>query len=265
MRLSVFTVMMRGGGYDDLESAARVLAEIGYHGVEWRVHEEFHISPTEVEKRAKSVGELCSNLGLELPALAPYIGIDQPDQIEPIFRGAQVMGCPRVRVTAPEYDRTTPYPQLLDQARRNLDQVEKLAQTYGVRAQLELHMGNIMPSASLGKRLVENRDPEAIGVIFDPGNMVVEGMENWRLGLELLGEHLSHVHVKNAGWYPKEDGKWQFQWAPLMAGIVDWAQVVEDLKSVGYQGYLSLEDFHDVPVDQKLREDFEAMGKLIAS
>jgi len=135
----------------------------------------------------------------------------------------------------------------------------------------------------MGKRLVEDLDPSRIGVIFDPGNMVIEGIENWRMGLELLGPHLSHVHVKNAGWF-REDagaqarqspgdagpglrslggGAWEWRWTPLLEGIVDWQRVVRDLRSAGCDGYLSLEDFGDQPVEQKLETAGKALRDMI--
>ncbi|MNH42928.1 hypothetical protein D3C79_1047240 [compost metagenome] len=63
-----------------------------------------------------------------------------------------------------------------------------------------MHFGNIAPSASLARQLVDGFDAKHIGVIYDPGNMVYEGFEQYKLGLEVLGEYLGHVHVKNAIW-----------------------------------------------------------------
>jgi sugar phosphate isomerase/epimerase len=78
--------------------------------------------------------------------------------------------------------------------------------------------------------------------------MIHEGYENFRLGLELLGPYLAHVHVKNTGWKPesrRENGtrEWSSYWEPVSGGIVDWKQVLADLAAVGYDGYLGLEDF----------------------
>jgi len=47
---------------------------------------------------------------------------------------------------------------------------------------------------------VSDFDLRYIGIIYDLGNMVHEGYENYKLGLELLGDYLSYVHVKNAVW-----------------------------------------------------------------
>jgi sugar phosphate isomerase/epimerase len=49
MKISVFTVIM---GKYSVGDAARELAQIGYDGIEWRVHPDFHIRPDELDKRA---------------------------------------------------------------------------------------------------------------------------------------------------------------------------------------------------------------------
>jgi sugar phosphate isomerase/epimerase len=132
------------------------------------------------------------------------------------------------------------------QAIAYLEVVEDLAKKYNVKALVETHHMTIAASASLAHRLVQRFNPNYVGVLFDPGNMVYEGFENYRMGLELLGEHLAHVHIKNAGWFQSErdrDKLWIARAMPMDQGMVDWKQVLHDLKSVGYTGWYGVEDF----------------------
>jgi len=260
MRLSVFTVMV-GGGYD-LERAAELVKRAGYDGIEWRVQDDWHVPATDIEAHAQQVAEVTRAAGLELASLAPYVRASEPDKIESIMRAAQAMGVKQTRVGVPGYDRSTPYRESLDQAHRELKTIELLSQKYGVKGLVELHFGNIACSASLAKRVLEPFDPRCLGAIYDPGNMVVEGMVNWKLGLEVLGPHLGHVHVKNAGWF-QDDGAWKWRWVPLEQGIVDWPQVIADLKAVGYDGYLSCEDFCELPVEDKLTRNAQMLRQWI--
>ena len=78
--------------------------------------------------------------------------------------------------------------------------------------------------------------------------MIYEGYERFKMGLELLGPYLAHVHIKNAEWIPdglRADGtvNWQANWSPLESGFVDYSSLLEDLNSIGYEGYLGVEDF----------------------
>jgi sugar phosphate isomerase/epimerase len=115
-----------------------------------------------------------------------------------------------------------------------------------VRALVELHMGNITPSASSAALFLEGLDPTWVGVIHDAGNMVYEGYENYRLGLEVLGPYLAHVHIKSAAWQSTQrvDGtnEWRAGFAPLRHGIVDLRALFAALHAVGYDRWLSFED-----------------------
>jgi len=73
--------------------------------------------------------------------------------------------------------------------------------------------------------------------------MVIEGMIDWTLAVQILGKYLVHVHVKNTGWKKHDDGKWQWEWMPIDGGMVNWKDVIQALKNAGYDGYLSQEDF----------------------
>lgn len=86
------------------------------------------------------------------------------------------------------------------------------------------------------------------------------------MGLEILGEYLDYVHCKNAGWISKcvKGGKeWHWDWLPIKEGIVNWQQVIGILKKRGFDGYLSNEDFCNLPTSQKLKEDIAYLRNLV--
>lgn len=250
MKYSVFTVMLDSGMVP--EEIVDNLVRLGYNGVEWRIHETYHISPVEISSRVNYFRHLTESRGLSVPSLATYLNSDEINKVREVLRASSMLGAGIVRVGIPRYDRTVPYHELFHDAIESLRQVEQACIEYGVRAACEIHFGTIAPSAALAKRLVERFDPQYIGVIFDPGNMIIEGVENWRMSLEILGEYLAHVHVKNSGWYPDNKGGWEWKWLPLKMGAVNWSQVIKDLKAVGYNGWLSFEDFSDLSVEDKL-------------
>ena len=65
---------------------------------------------------------------------------------------------------------------------------------------VELHHQTIVSTSSAALRLVDGVDPAAVGVIHDLGNLVIEGHEDVRAALQMLGPYLAHVHVKNGVW-----------------------------------------------------------------
>jgi len=278
---AVFTVMCPE---HDLEGTAALAAEIGFDGLEWRVTNKapepitqpsywqanrstVDINDVEADlARAKAIAD---RHGLKTPILGTYMGCDALPVVEAAMRAAAATGCPKIRVGPPRYDGSHPYQELFDEACRDFEKVAALGKRYGVQACLEMHMGNITPSAGLAHRLVSNFDPAHVGVIFDPGNMVVEGFENYQMGLELLGPYLSHVHAKNCLWAEtgRADGvaKWEWRMAAVRDGQADWSEIVAALKKVGYQGWLSFEDFSEGDTRQKLAEGLAHLKKLEAS
>lgn len=259
MKLSLFTVAVPDLTPDEVVDAGKAA---GIDGLEWRfahVPAEMRSEPPsfwrnnrctlDPETPPETLAELARRArdkGVESVAIVPYLAVGDLPAAERAMKAAKAMGARWIRAGVAKYDRTVAFPELFDQTSRYLAEVQEMARQYGVRALVETHHETIIPSASLAHRLVSRFDPEVIGVIFDPGNMVVEGYENYRLGLQLLGEYVAHVHVKNACW-ERESGEagpaWRCRWMPVDRGWVDWAQVVADLKSVGYDGYLGVEDF----------------------
>ncbi|HEX2742285.1 MAG TPA: sugar phosphate isomerase/epimerase family protein [Rubrobacter sp.] len=266
MKVGVFTV-----GLPDLtpEEAVREIKDARYDGVEWRVtrvHDEVKgeepsfwgnnlctLRPT--DKEAHRARRLSEEVGLEVPGLGTYVAVGDLEAADEAMRFAVTAGAPQVRVGAGALDGS--YEESFCSAREFLGGVEEMAGSHGVKALVEIHHKTICPSASLAHRLVSAFDPERIGVIFDPGNMAQEGFEDYRIGLELLGPYLAHVHIKNSAFErPEGGGVWKPGWAPLEDGVVDFEFLFAALDSVGYDGWLVIEDFSAArPTREALRHN----------
>jgi sugar phosphate isomerase/epimerase len=133
---------------------------------------------------------------------------------------------------------------------------------------IELHHRTIVSSASAAVRLVDGLDPAHVGVIHDVGNMVFEGHEDYLAGLEMLGDHLAHVHVKNVAWQTdgtRPDGSvaWRADWSPLRSGQVDLSAYFRALSTVGYDGWVTSEDFSvDLPLAERTRDNLTYLRSL---
>jgi sugar phosphate isomerase/epimerase len=276
MKVGVFTV-----GLPDLtpEEAVRELKDAGYDGVEWRVtrvHECVRseepsfwgnnlctLEPTQEDAgRARTLSE---GAGLAVAGLGTYIEVGDLEATGEAMRFAQTAGAERIRVGVGKTDNGS-YSEMFDAARSFLTGVEALSGEHQVKAVVEIHHGTICASASLAHRQVSGFDPERIGVIFDPGNMVHEGFEDYRIGLELLGPHLAHVHLKNAAFdRPEDGGVWKPRWSPLEDGVVDFEELFAALGGIGYEGWLVVEDFSGArPSREVLRHNLKVIKDLIA-
>lgn len=261
MKLSVFTVATPDLQPEELAKAA---ADAGIEGIEWRFKEipeeaagekpsfwrrnRCSMDPNGTQEDWLEFQQAADKHGRRSLAVVPYLTCGDVEATEKVMQAAKLIGASFIRAGIPGYDRKRNYNELYDQAVRYLHEVQDLAAAYGVKAVVETHHLTIAPSAGLTHRLVSHFNPQHIGVLYDPGNMVHEGYENYRMGLELLGPYLAHVHVKNGGYRktPAEDGSsaaWSGEWVPLDQGAVPWKQVIQDLQSVGYEGYYGIEDF----------------------
>lgn len=253
MKFGVFTVML-----PDLspQEAVPALAQAGYDGIEWRVttidpkrrdeapsfwgNNLCTLEPTlENAERART---LARDAGLELTNLGTYLSPADLAAVERSMQFAERAGAPSLRVNADTYQGD--YPAAFERSLEFYHEVEKLAKRYKVRTLVETHQNLITPSASLAHRFVSHFDPTHVGVIYDPGNMVLEGFETYLMGLQLLGPYLAHVHLKNATFTrPTDGGVWRPRWMPLEDGVVNFKEVLKALLQVGYDGWLVMEDF----------------------
>jgi sugar phosphate isomerase/epimerase len=266
VKLSVFTVSVPDLTPRELGAAAMAA---GIEGIEWRFkgipmdalqetpsfwrNNYCSIDPERWEEEIPECMDVASTYQLQSVALVPYLNHQDIQSTEQAFQAASRLGASLIRVGVPNYDRSISYGNLYNSAIRYISQVQEYAQHYHVKAVIETHHGTIAPSASLAYRLVQSFDPTHVGVLYDPGNMVYEGFENYRMDLELLGPYLAHVHIKNAIWAPKNhnqkdlfrlgESEWEGVWASIDKGIVPWLEVMRDLHSVGYDGYVGIEDF----------------------
>ena len=252
--LSAFTVML-----PDLtpEEAVVELGVSGYDGVEWRVapvldalrdhppsfwgNNRCTLEPTLAD--ARRAGELAADHGLAISNIGAYPPPGELDAVEAVVHFAEACGSPAVRVL-PFARGDGTYAEAFDASRRYLERVAEIVARTGVRVLIEIHHGTIVPSASLARRLVDGLDPGCIGVIHDAGNMVFEGFEDYPIGLELLGPYLAHVHVKNAKYGPPDaSGLGRAWFSPFTDGVVDFDGLFRALHAVGYEGWVSVEDF----------------------
>ena len=280
-KYAVFTVMCPECA---LEQTAELAASLRFDGLEWRVTKASPEPITEIsywrgnrstvdvddiEHSLPKAKQIADRYGLAMPVLGTYTRCSDHALVERVMRAAAEVGTHKMRVGAPGYDGTRSYPELYDEAVKDFGVIAKLSQKYGVQACLEMHMDIITPSAGLAHRIVSHFDPKHIGVIFDPGNMVVEGYEQYQMALELLGPYLSHVHAKNTAWVQtgEKDGvaKWEWRMVATKQGQTDWRKVLTTLKKVGYDGWLSFEDFSEGDTRAKLQEALSYLKGLEAS
>lgn len=133
----------------------------------------------------------------------------------------------------PENGSADAWADMFTTVRAGLDAVKP----FGVKLAFEPEPGNVVRTAADGQRLIEEIGNPALGVVFDPAN-ILAGVPDQppssaiREAIELLGYRVLLAHGKDLG----SDG------APCAAGtgMVPWDEVVRGLIFAGYGGPLIL-------------------------
>ncbi|MDA3625485.1 TIM barrel protein [Saccharopolyspora sp. WRP15-2] len=251
------------------DEAIALAVETGLAGIEWRVSDDGPGAGTDVftDNRCTigfaevaALADRCRRSDVEVVGLDTYVECGDLNEARRAAAAAAEAGVPWFRFRAPWRD-GMPWGEHADRARRFVDDLQGIVSGFDVRALLELHQRSICPSASLAQRIVAGADPALVGVIYDAGNLLVEGYEDHGTAVELLGEHLAHVHVKNARWVPAEAGKpWELRWSRMDDGVLDVGSLRTALHRGGYDGWLSLEDFTaDLPPEAALKVGLQVL------
>lgn len=255
LRFSCATVALPTVSVDD---APRLLRDSGIEGIEWRVGEHpaamtssastfltdnrCTLQPT--VEAARHARRVCVDADIAIVGLAPYIAIGDFAALRLVLAMAAAAGAPMIRLQGARPGSRSSYREAAEATSAFLRAAVPECRAQGVKLVLEIHQDTVCPSASLAAQFAAPFDPADMGVIYDVGNLVFEGYEQHRLGLELLGAHLAHVHLKNAAVAPPAErpGVWRPRWAPLDDGQVDVPAFLSLLRSIRYRGWLSLED-----------------------
>ena len=189
-----------------------------------------------------------------------------------VVKSAQALGAPFVRFFAPAFVPTKSLDDQMRSAQLALRELATTAQSMQppVTILVEIAPNTLAASPELARRLIRERasldgdDGAALGVIFDPGNMVAEGHLAADFAVALLGDTLHHVHVKNRVMV-EEDGVWTATSQNLASGFVDWPGTVAALRASGYRGTYTLDHLSGPVSVAGLASDVYELRSMLAS
>lgn len=123
-------------------------------------------------------------------------------------------------------------------ARRVRERLRTLADAAGERG-LGLLLETGQETADCLAELLEELGHPALGVNFDPANMILYGKGDPVAAVRRLGPWIKHVHVKDAR-RTLRPGTWGTE-VPWGEGEVGAERLLEALKAIGFDGTLSIE------------------------
>jgi sugar phosphate isomerase/epimerase len=252
----------------------------GYEGIEWRVeppYVEVSRQPVRVHRIDRCLIEptpegmlaarrACERVGLRISGLGLPSGFNVPEAAERAFSLADIAGASRIRIQCGSTYGGQSLASAYESAVRLCEAYVKQASRHAVKVLVHQHYGTIVASAGQVHRVLSQFDPRLIGCIYDPGNMYIEGYEDFRIGLSLLGEYVAHVHLKNVRFARAVNAHtWHKEWAPLDDGVIDFRYLFQVLEEVGYDGWIVMSDVGETRDEREmLRVNRALLTRLIS-
>jgi sugar phosphate isomerase/epimerase len=283
MKISATTVMLP---QYDMEETAALLSRLGYDGAEWRVrwipegergkpysfwgNVKNDYTPQMFAEHPEKLVETSKRHNLAIAGIASGVSANNLKEIELLSKGAASAKAPFIRIDSPrDYNYTINYNTFFSEATEAFKKALEVTKSYGVRILIEMHIGTIFVSSGLAHRFVSRFEPSELGVIYDLANIVQEGYEDSRIAVELLGPYIGHVHL--GGRAPKQGNRqtdgtvnWYWEGTSLAEGLLNVKKAISDLKSIGYDKFISVEDFRNMPAEAMLKENLAYLRSAIA-
>jgi sugar phosphate isomerase/epimerase len=262
MKAVLFTKLFRGVSLDE---AGAFTQQLGFDGVDLLVRPGHQLDPNTADRIPGAVRRL-EAIGLGVPMVTTDLTDPSRYPAENVLGNCSEAGVRLIRLGYWKYEPERGFAAILQEARRQLDALEEMAQRYGVRLALQLHGGTIHSSGALAAQLLGGHDPMCVGAYPDPGNQVVqEGREDWRLTFELLRPWLCCVGVKNGGWFsdridPAGQRRWWSDFLGIADGMVPWRDIISHLVRSGFDGLCSFHSHYEVPLPQALDQTRSDLG-----
>jgi sugar phosphate isomerase/epimerase len=277
-RLAVHSALLRGL---PPREAVALVSNTGYQGLFWELESDSIDRLTALHAPAGHMPLAVSGVGF---------GPDDRNPVEPdrAIEIARALGADCARVVGASMAGQT-YAAAYDATVRLCEAYLHAARKHSVRVLLHQRWGTLAASASQIQRVLANFDPREVGCVYDAGSMTIEGYEEYRIGLEILGSYVADVHIANTRHFPPPPAPlapptsptlsstpgrgmvWEWEWSPLSDGLIDLLRLFHALRRAGYQGWITLADRSlgravadllevDRHILQQAMDDFEGVG-----
>jgi sugar phosphate isomerase/epimerase len=256
-----------------IPKVCEVFKRIGANGLDLTVRPGGHIKPEDARKQLPVAVATAKEHGLRIMMLTT--SITSPDRnAESILATCQELGIRRIKMGYYGGGEFGQLKKRLEDARRQLSAVVKLAAKYEVLPCVHVHSGLTIPSNGfMLHQLLKDIPPDQIGAYLDSCHMTITGgAGGWRQAIELLSPWISLVALKNFQWHKSGRNSigqqtWRTDYCRLEDGIAPIPAFVETVHQAGYRGFYTLHTEYKLPVEECIRlttDDYVFLQKVLA-
>jgi sugar phosphate isomerase/epimerase len=237
------------------EAGVKVAAELGYEYVEPMVHtgwellsEVGYFHSFSMEEDPLLMREICDRAGVKVSSLSAHSPLMKPEAAVARLTRAAVLA-DYVGTNILNSDEMLK-PDWMDDDRAHeamfytLTRFEQIAQRHKVFLGIEPH--GVYTKTAAGLLRIVNLVPSPwIGVNWDTGNSYLAGIEDPYEGLELVRDHVIHVHAKDISMEQAKSDRGAVTGTPVGCacgeGVIDWDRVLDILDPLDRELTLSVE------------------------
>lgn len=229
-----------------------IAKDAGFEGIELSLNEN---GPLSLESSAQEIGDirkLAEDAGIELTSLASglYWSYSMTsanaatrekaqDIVKKQLEAAAILGVDTILVIPGAVgvdfipgSEVVPYDRAYDYALEAITKLAGAAESAGVSIGIENVWNKFLLSPLEMRQFIDATGSDYVGAYFDVGNVVYAGYpEHW---IRILNKRIKKVHFKD---YRRESGGLS-GFVDLLAGDVNYPEVVRALAEVGYDGYV---------------------------
>jgi sugar phosphate isomerase/epimerase len=257
-KFSVFTKFWRSHPLPEL---GKLVADLGFDGVELPVRPGFQVEPAGAERDLPAAARILADFGLEIMTVAATVD-------ERMIAACAAAGVPVLRdmVSIPE-DRD--YLNAIAECQRGWEALVPALESQNVALGIQNHCFRYITHAMHLYHALAPYDPRHICAVWDAGHNALQG-EDVELALDVVWSHLRVVNMKNAFWQRTNGPEAEFaQWQPIFTtgrqGLADWPRVFRELERRDYRGPVCLcAEYTDAAsVDRLVAEDLAFAKQLV--
>jgi sugar phosphate isomerase/epimerase len=231
----------------DIYEAMELFKELGYDGIEVRVHANGQInSETISDAEVLNIKKKSEEIGIEFSCLTPYYQDFTSDKrdgmianLKRVIEIANILSCPLIRL----YGGTDRAPEgvwFVDhwtQTVSGIREVAEYASKLNVSICIETHAGSLTMSVRDTIRIIEDVNMNNVGMLFDYAWVELAGVEEGKEAVRAASRYITHCHIKD--WKLESKVPLKKESCLMGKGTIAWKEVLMELRETGYQGYIS--------------------------
>ena len=241
-------------GWFSLDEAFAMLNKAGYDGVELNMEQNkrsdgklsLHYNCTESE--LTEIKELSKKYNLKITSFVTGLLWQYPltsgdkelrekgkDAVKKLIDYAEFFGSDTVLVVPGLVSDSIYYDEAYENALTALKELKPYAEEKKVAIGVENVWNKFLLSPLEMRDFIDKIDSQYVGAYFDIGNVVVNGYpEQW---IKILGKRIKKLHAKG---FKNSVGNIT-GFVNLLEGDINWKKVMEEIKNIGYDDFLTAE------------------------